>query len=758
MSLERRLQHAFTELAKQNHEQPNSSTVVKAIAGQSGKSIQSRRTFLANSLAASGGLALAISLRGNKVVSAKEATISAGQDGFSPNAFIDITADAGVKVFALHDEMGQGTHTGLAIFVCEELEIDPSEVRVEHAPADGRYNHAAFGVQMTGGSTSMTTAGEVMRKAAATAREMLISAAAERWSVDRTKCRAEDGHIHNTESGQKLGYSELASNAAQLEVPKDVALKAPKDFTRIGKPTHRVDSASKVRGTALFSFDRKVDGMLTAMVERSPYFGGQLERFDDSAAKKVPGVRAVVEVDSGVAVVADGYWSALKGRRALDIQWSPGRGAMLDSRELRSQYHDMAKRKARTVESEGDCEQSLANHETLHASYEVPFQAHAPMEPLSCLVTLRDDGGADLVTGSQFLGVDRMLVAAKLQVDQEKVSIENSYLGGGFGRRANPKSDFLVEAVDVALAAKKAGVTAPIKTVWSREDDIRGGWYRPMYVNAMSASFKDGKLDAWRHRVVGQSPIRGTLFEPVIVVDGLDTWAVEGATKLPYHISNKLVELQTVTLPVPVQWWRSVGHSNSAFAKESFLDECAEKLGRDPLELRQELLRDHPRLLRVLNTAAEQAHWKQPLPEGMGRGISVHESFQSFSAHVVEASVEDGKPKIHRIVIAIDCGPTVNPDQVIAQMEGAANFALSATLEGEITFKNGQVEQSNFDDFRVVRMHEAPKIEVHIVDSRDPMGGIGEVGVPGVASAVCSALHDATGKRVRRLPIGDQLS
>lgn len=756
MSLERRLQHAFAQLASDGatlNPADNATTPPSSTA-----SAQSRRQFLLNTLATGSGLALAVSLGDNEISSAQDLTTRAASTNFAPNAYINISRESGVQVIAMHDEMGQGTHTGLAIAVCEELEIDPSEVVVEHAPADVRYSHLAFGVQMTGGSTSMSSARDVMRKAGATAREMLISAAAKRWSVDRSRCQAKDGSIHNTDSGDELGYGELAGDAAQLEVPNNVPLKDPKDFTRIGKPTHRVDSASKVRGTAMFSFDQSVDGMLTAMVERPPYFGGKLERFNASEAEKVPGVKLVVEVDSGVAVIADGYWSALKGRRALDIQWSPGRGAMLDSSELRTQYHEMAKRKARVAESEGDCEKSLAENETFHATYEVPFQAHAPMEPLSCLVTVRDDGGADLVTGSQFLGVDRMLVAAKLQVDQDQVSIRNSYLGGGFGRRANPKSDFLVKAVDVAVAAKQEGLDAPIKTVWSREDDIRGGWYRPMYVNALSASFKDGNLDAWRHRVVGQSPIRGTLFEPVIVVDGLDTWAVEGATKLPYQIPNKQIELQTVTLPVPVQWWRSVGHSNSAFAKESFLDECAAKLNRDPLELRQDLLRDHPRLLRALNTAADKADWKKPLPDGMGRGISVHESFQSFAAHVVEASVENGRPRVHRMVIAIDCGPTVNPDQVIAQMEGAANFALSATLEGEITFKDGRVEQSNFDDFRVVRMHEAPKIEVHVIDSNDPMGGIGEVGVPGVASAVCSALFDATGKRVRRLPIGNQLS
>ncbi len=766
MSLQKRLQRSFDKVIDADKLKQSLVSQSPLVIQDADKSTPAqvtdpsdRRQFLSQSLLLGGGLALAVSFTGNRSVVAHSTRESGAStnESFTPSAFIEIVPNGAVKVIAMHDEMGQGTHTGLAMAVCEELEIAPSEVMVEHAPADVRYNHMAFGVQMTGGSTSMISARDAMRKAGATAREMLITAAANRWSVDRAKCFAKDGFIHNQGKKEKLAFSSLASDAAKLPVPKEVALKDPKNFTRIGKSTPRVDSASKTRGNAIFSLDRKVVGMLTAMVERCPYFDGKLVKLDGTAAQKVDGVLAVFEVPSGVAVLAKDYWAATKGRRELKIEWAPGRSSNIDTDELRTQYHQLAKQKARVAESIGDCEKSLEENETLEAIYEVPFQAHAPMEPLSCLVELKSNGGADVTTGSQFLGVDHLQVAARLGVEPTKVKVENSYLGGGFGRRANPKSDFVVEAVDVALASREAGFNKPVKTVWSREDDIRGGWYRPMYVNAMSAAIKDGKLDAWRHRVVGQSPIIGSAFESVIVVDGLDTWAVEGATKLPYDIVNKQVELQTVRLPIPVQWWRSVGHSNSGFAKEGFFDECAHKLGRDPLELRQELLKEHPRLLRVLNLAAEKADWTRKLPEGWGRGISVHESFQSFTSHVVEASVENGKPRIHRVVVAVDCGPTINPDQVVAQMEGATNFALSATLEGEITFKDGKVVQSNFNDFRVVRMHEAPTIEVHIVDSKDSMGGIGETGVAGVPSAVCSALFDACGKRIRRLPIGRQL-
>ena len=503
--------------------------------------------------------------------------------------------------------------------------------------------------------------------------------------------------------------------------------------------------------------DHRVPGMLTALIARCPYFGGTLKSYDDSAARAMSGVRDVVSVPAGVAVIADGYWQAYKAREALKLEWDAGPGTALDTERLRQEYTMLAQHKGMVAEAEGDADSVLDRADRrLDATYEVPFEAHAPMEPLSCLVTLRGDGGADLVTGTQMLGADLPAVANRLGVAPAKVSIQNTYLGGGFGRRANPASDFLIEAVDVAKAAQHLG--KPIKTMWSREDDIRGGWYRPMYINAMSAAIEGDRIAAWRHRIVGQSVAEGTAFEAFMIRNGLDALSVEGAAELPYEIEHRAVELHTTSLPVPIQWWRSVGHSNTAFAKESFLDELAEAMNRDPWELRRELLADHPRLRRVLDHVAEKAGWTRPARPGIGRGISVHESFLGFAAHVVEASIENGKPKLHRVVCSIDCGPVVNPDQVVAQMQGSAIFALSATLEGEITFEKGLVKQSNFHDFKVLRMHETPPIEVHIVDSTDAMGGIGEVGVPGIPSAVCSALRAAGGRRIRRLPIHDQLA
>ncbi|MEM7167448.1 MAG: xanthine dehydrogenase family protein molybdopterin-binding subunit [Planctomycetota bacterium] len=676
---------------------------------------------------------------------------------FQPNAFLRIGSDGVVTIYAKHDEMGQGIHTGLAIAICEELEIDVDQVTVLSAPAGVAYANSAYRVQVTGGSTSTWSSFDQMRSAGAVAREMLIAAAAKRWGVDRAACVAKNGTVQRVGSATRLTYGELAADAAKGVVPTEVPLKDRGDFTRIGKPTPRVDSPDKVRGIAKFSLDQRAPGMLTAMVARCPYFGGKLHSCDDSAALRISGVKKIVRVPSGVAVIAVDYWTAYKAREALQIKWKAGRGGALDSERLREHYVAKSKTKGMVARADGDVDAALAAAEKrIEATYEVPFQAHAPMEPLSCMVTLQDDGGAHIVTGSQMLGADHPAAAARLGVPMDKVKFTNSYLGGGFGRRANHQSDFVLEALEVALAAKS--LQAPIKTVWAREDDLRGGWYRPMYVNAITAGIDDGKIVAWRHRVVGQSIAKGTPFEPLIIQNGIDGLSVEGAADMPHGIPNLQVELHTVSLPVSVLWWRSVGHSNTAFAKESFLDECAAAAGRDPYQLRRELLAGHPRWLRVLDLAAKKAGWGSPLADGVGRGISVHESFKGFAAHVIEASVENGQPRIHRIVCAIDCGLVVNPDQVESQLQSAAVFALSATLGSEITFTDGLVDQSNFHDFQIVRMHECPEIEVHIVESNDAMGGIGEVGVPGIASATCSAIHAATGKRIRKLPIGDQLA
>lgn len=719
-------------------------------------STRTRREFLADSILTGGGLVLGLAF-GERLRANVVAPGHALAADFAPDAFLRIGTDGSITLIAKHDEMGQGIHTGLAMAVCEELEVDVESVQVVPAPAHPSYAHSTFGVQVTGGSTSTWTSFEQMRRAGAVARAMLIAAAAKRWGIEATACEARNGTVRRRDGSASATYGELAAEAATVPVPENVALKDPSTFTRIGKPTNRVDSRAKVAGSAAFSLDRSVPGMLIAMVARSPYFGGKIRSFDAEAAKAMPGVKAVVRVPSGIAVIADSYWPAFKARQVLRIDWDPGPGGALDTAKLRADYRALAKKPGLVARRDGDPDGALEAAETaLEAEYEVPFQAHAPMEPLSCLVTLRADGGADLITGSQMLGGDHPAVAARLGVDPAKVSITNSYLGGGFGRRANPASDFALEAVEVAVAGRSLG--APIKTVWSREDDIRGGWYRPMFVNALAAGITGGELATWRHRIVGQSIAAGTAFAPAMIHDGIDHTSVEGAADMPYAIPNLGVELHTVTLPVPVQWWRSVGHSNTAFAKECFLDECATAMGRDPYELRRELLAGHDRLLKVLDVAAEKAGWDKPAPAGVGRGIAVHESFKGFAAHVAEVTVEHGRPRVRRIVCAIDCGLIVNPDQVESQLQGAAIFALSAALNAQVTFEKGRVVQSNFHDFAIVRMHEAPVVEVYQVPNAGEMGGIGEVGVPSVAPAVCNAIYAACGKRVRRLPIGDQLA
>lgn len=717
----------------------------------------SRRRFLAG--AAGGGLVLGLGFGSPLrawVLNEGEGELPAD---FRPNAFLKIAADGAVTVIGKHEEMGQGIYTGLAIAICEELEVDVGAVRLEPAPAGKEYDNPEFGLQLTGGSTSTRTSFDQMRQAGAIARTMLIAAAARRWGVSASECKAVDGAVFHADSKKRLGYGDLVEGAAREAVPTNVALKSRGEFTRIGKPTHRIDSPDKTRGRTLYSLDKRTAGMLTAMVCRPPEFGGSLVSFDEAALRRMPGVLWAGAVPSGLAIVAEGFWSAERARHAAKVEWAPGpSGKDMDTERLRRLYTEMASRPGLVAQERGKVDEALGEAEQhLDAFYEVPFEAHAPMEPLSCMVELLDGGGARLVTGSQMLGADHPAVAKRLGVGLDKVEIENSYLGGGFGRRANPASDFVLEAVEVALAARSLG--RPIKTVWTREDDLRGGWYRPLYVNHVSVGLKDGKISGWRHRVVGQSIAHGTTFEEEAVKDGVDHLSVEGAEDLPYGIPDVRVELHTVQLPVPIQWWRSVGHSNTAYPKEAMLDECAHALKRDPFDLRRELLKDHPRLLRVLETAAEKAGWEtRKLDPGVGRGIAVHESFKGFAAHVVEASVVDGRPRIHRVVVAIDCGPVVNPDQVVAQMQGAAIFALSASIGAHISFKDGRVEQSNFDTFQILRMFDSPEVEVHIVDSDDAMGGIGEVGVPGLAPATCEALFQATGKRIRRLPIGDQLA
>jgi isoquinoline 1-oxidoreductase beta subunit len=589
-----------------------------------------------------------------------------------------------------------------------------------------------------------------MRTVGATARAMLVAEAAARWIVAPASCSTKDGVVSHAASGKTFRYGELAEAAARRTAPADVALKDEKDFRLLGKPTRRLDTPSKLDGSAEFGLDVKRPGMLTAAVARPPVFGGKALRVDASAAKAIRGVKDVVEVPSGVAVIADGFWPARQGREALKVEWEDGPLGRLSTDAIRAEYAQLAKTPGLPAARKGSpIDAALAGaSKVIEAEYEVPYLAHAMMEPLNCVVDLRPDG-CTLWTGTQFQTVDRQAAAKAAGLKPEQVEIHTTLLGGAFGRRANPVSDWIVEAVEVAKRAK-----APVKVVWTREDDIRGGYYRPFWYDRIAAGLDaSGAPVAWRHAIVGQSILAGTPFESAMVKDGIDGTSTEGAANLPYAIPSLHVDLHSPKTGVPVLWWRSVGHSHTGFVTESFLDELAHAAGKDPLEFRRGLLAEHPRHRGVLELAAEKAGWGRPAPAGRARGLAVHESFGSYVAQVAEVSVEQGRVRVHKVVCAIDCGKVVNPAQVAAQMEGGIGYGLSAVLHGAITFKDGRVEQSNFHDYPVLRMDEMPEVETHIVPSKEKPGGAGEPGTPPIAPAVGNAVFALTGKRLRRLPI-----
>jgi isoquinoline 1-oxidoreductase subunit beta len=717
-----------------------------------------RRSFLKVSAAAGGGLLIGLYLPELEAAGRDAGGPQPGMAAlpgaalpFAPNAFVRIGTDDSVTVIVNKSEMGQGVYTSLPMLLAEELEADWSKIKVESAPVDAAYNHTSFGIQMTGGSTSTASEWERFRKAGATARVMLIAAAAQTWKVDAQSCHAENGYVIHTASSRRASFGSLADAAAKLEPPKDVKLKDPSEFKLIGKATRRLDTPGKVNGTAQFGLDVKIPGMLTALIARSPVFGGKVASLDATAAKAVPGVRNVLQVPSGVAVIADGFWPAKLGRDKLDIRWDEGPHASLSTAGMREQYANLAKKSGKIARKVGDPAKALAGAaKTITAEYEVPYLAHAMMEPLNCVVDLRANS-CEIWTGTQFQTGDRMAAAAVAGLKPEQVQIHTTLLGGGFGRRANPASDFVIEAVQVAKAAQ-----TPVKVVWTREDDIRGGWYRPMWYDRMSGGVDaSGNPSAWTHTIVGQSIMEGTAFEAFGIKDGIDAASVEGAADLLYGIPNLQVDLHTTRIGVPVMWWRSVGHSHNGFAVESFFDEVAHAGGKDPFELRRALLADQPRMRTVLELVAEKGNWGKPLPSGRGRGIATHFSFDSYVAQVAEVSVDqDGRVRVHKVVCAVDCGQVVNPDTVKAQMEGGIVFGLTAALKDEITLDRGRVQQRNFHDYPMLRMNEAPEIEVHIVPSTEKPTGVGEPGVPPVAPAVANAIFAATGKRVRKLPIG----
>lgn len=712
----------------------------------------SRRNFLKTGAVLGSGLLISFTVPGAKKLGAAAPSMLGPQSGaaFAPNAYLNITADNEVLVYLAHAEMGQGIWTTLSMMIAEELDVDVNKMVVQHGDAWAPYNHTMFGIQITGGSSTTWSEFDRYRKAGATARTLLVQAAAQKFGVSPADCKTENGVVR---AGDKSAtYGELATAAAALPAPGDVPLKDPKEWKYIGKGVKRLDTPAKINGTAKFGMDMQFPGMLTAVVLHAPVFGGKVKTVDAAKAKAIPGVRQVVQIPSGVAVLADNYWAAKKGRAALKVDWDLGSGVKVDSGAMLAEYRQLAQKPGTQAGKAGDVDSAMSKAvKTVEAEYFFPYLAHAPMEPLNVTIQLKD-GKCEIWTGTQMPGLDQGAAAKILGLKPEQIRVNTVFLGGGFGRRATPSSDFVSEAAHIVKASGKPLV----KMVWSREDDIKGGYFRPAFLHKITAGLNaQGQPIAWKHTIVGQSIMEGTLFAGMIK-DGIDAASVEGVVDSPYMeaIPDRLVTLHSPKNEVPVLWWRSVGHTHTGMAMEAMIDELAHTAGKDPVDYRRELLKSSPRHLAALNLAAEKAGWGKPLPAGRFRGIAVHESFLSYVAQVAEISLnEDGTIRVHRVVCAIDCGLAVNPDGVKAQIESGINFGVAAALHSEISLENGRVKQGNFNDYVVARMFDTPAdIEVHIVDSNSKMGGVGEPGVPPVAPAIANAYFAATGKRLRNLP------
>ena len=732
----------------------------------------SRRDFLRASTALTGGLLIAFHLpvttrsaiaQSQTAPPAPAGPMQASQQPapappkmvYPPNAFIRIGSDNSVTVVVSKLEFGQGVLTSLPMLIAEELECDWAQVKSVHAPVAPVYNHPGFGIQMTGGSQSVASSWDQLRTVGAQARVMLMQAAANEWKVPLPECRAEKGYVVHS-SGKKLAYGQLVEAANKLPLPEAVKLKDAKDFKIIGKTTRRLDTPGKTNGSAKFGIDVKFPGMLTAVVARPPMFGAKVKSFDIEDAQGIPGVRYVAEVPSGVAIIATSFWSAKKARDKLKVVWDDSAAAKVSSDALKAQFVALAKTPGAVAKKAGDADAIKSAAKTIVAEYDVPYLAHAPMEPLNCTVLLTADA-CKIWSGTQFQTVDRAAAAKAAGLDPSKVEIETMLAGGGFGRRAVPDSDYVVEAVHVARVLRRAvGVdkTPPaVRVLWTREDDIKGGYYRPAYVHRIEAGIdKDGRPVAWNQVIVGQSIVAGTPFEAMMVKDGVDATSVEGAME-GYSIPNVNISLHSPKTGIPVLWWRSVGNTHTAFVKETMMDELAASAGKDPVEFRKSLMTPGSRELAVLTLVADKAGWGKSLPAGRARGVAVHESFGTVCAQVAEVSVSSGKIKVHKVFAAIDCGTAVNPGGIAAQVEGAIAFGLSAALSGAITLKDGVVEQSNFHDYAPIRIGDMPQVEVHIVASSAPPSGVGEPGTPPIAPAVANAVFALNGKRLRSLPL-----
>ncbi|MVT68081.1 molybdopterin-dependent oxidoreductase [Bradyrhizobium pachyrhizi] len=707
----------------------------------------SRRNFLRAGAIAGGGLLLSVSLP-----FASRESEAAASEGFAPNAFVRIGGDGKVVLTMPYVEMGQGTYTSIPMLIAEELEIGLTQVRLEHAPpSDKLYANPLLGVQATGNSNAMRGAWQPMRKAGATAKAMLVAAAAKRWNVEPGTCRAENGEVYHAASGRKLGYGELATDAAQMPVPENVTLKSPSEFKLIGTPAKRLDTPSKINGTAVYGIDARPPGVKVATLAQSPVFGGRVKRVDDAAAKAVKGVRQIVTLDDAVAVVADHMGAAKKGLAALTIEWDEGPHAKLATSDIARELEAATTKPGAVAQNIGDADKAMAGAATkVEATYQLPFLAHATMEPMNCTVHVRSDG-CEIWVGSQALSRAQAVAAKVLNMAPEKVVVHNHLLGGGFGRRL--EVDGVIRAVQIAKQ-----VDAPVKVVWTREEDIQHDMYRPYWCDRIAVGLDaSGKPVAWNNRFAGSSVL--ARWAPPAFRNGLDPDTTEGAIDLVYDIPNFHVEYVRVEPPgIPTAFWRSVGPSHNVFVTESVIDELAAAAKQDPVDYRRALLGKSPRAKAALELAAAKAGWGGKLPAGRGRGVSLQFVFGSYLAQVAEVEVaKDGSVRVHRVVCAMDCGTVVNPDTVQAQLQSGINFGVTAALYGEITLKDGRVEQSNFDSYQMLRIDQAPAIEVQIVPSTEPPGGMGETGTSGIVPAISNAIFAATGKRLRKMPVDPAL-
>jgi isoquinoline 1-oxidoreductase subunit beta len=701
----------------------------------------SRRTFLQAGAAAGGGLMLSLHL-----LPAAEAEAAEG-DRFAPNAVIRIDGDGQIILTMPYVEMGQGTYTSIPMLIAEELEVDLRQVQLAHAPPNNKlYMNPLLGEQATGNSNAVRGAWKPLREAGATARTMLVAAAAKRWNVDPASCRAQSGEVLHPPTGRRATYGELAADAARMPVPQNVALKQPKDFKLIGTPAKRLDTPAKLNGSAVYGIDVRVPGMKIATLAQSPVFGGRVRTVDDTAAKAVKGVRQIVRLDDAVAVVADHMGAAKKGLEALKIDWDDGPHAKLDTSAIVNALEKATLSPGTVAQNVGDVDKAMAGAATkVEATYHLPFLAHATMEPMNCTVHVRNDA-CEIWVGNQAIARAQAAAAKAVGLPVEKVVLHNHLLGGGFGRRL--EVDGIVRAIEIGKH-----VDGPVKVVWTREEDIQHDMYRPYWFDRLSAGL-DGKgmPVAWNNRFAGPSVI--ARYIPAAFVNGLDPDTTEGAIDLVYDLPNMHVEYVRVEPPgIPTAFWRSVGPSHNVFVTESFMDELAAAAKQDAVAYRRALLGKSPRAKAVLDLAAEKSGWGQPLPPRAGRGIALQFVFASYMAFVAEVEVgKDGRVRVRRVVCAVDCGTVVNPDTVRAQVQSGVVFGITAALHGEITLKNGRVEQSNFDTYEMLRIDEAPAIEVHIVQNFEPPGGMGECGTSLIVPTVANAIFAATGKRLRKMP------